>query len=74
MTPEQVPGSLFILLTAWVGMSLGLHLEVLGLALGCAIGWQCYNQEVSDSQRVFLFVAAAAVWAISFVLIAIRTF
>lgn len=67
MAPEQIPGTLFVLLTAWVGMSYNQDLAVLILALGCAAGWQTYNPHPTFASIARL--VALALWTIGFLII-----
>lgn len=70
MLPEQIPGTLFIILLALVAYATGQWDAILLLALGCAAGWASFAPEeaLADSSRW----TALGFWALSFVLISIR--
>lgn len=66
MSPEQIPGTVFVLLTAAVALFTHQYIAVLALALGCAAGWLTYT----DAQvlKTPAFFGALFLWALGFVL------
>lgn len=64
---EQVPGTLFILLVAVVGLLIGQYLAVLLLAVGCVAGWQTFHP--SASVREIAWWLAMAFWFTGFMFI-----
>lgn len=66
MQPEQLPGSLFVVLTALVAFATQAWLAILLLALGCALGWISYYP---DERVKFLSTMLALIlWAAGFTL------
>lgn len=70
MRAEQIPGSLFVLLLAAIGLDNGWYDLVLLNALGCAFGWQTF----SLNQRVEFVARAGSLlcWTIVFIALAWR--
>lgn len=67
MQPEQVSGTLFILLTAAAAWYFQDMPAILVLAAGCACGWQSY----SPDERLALWakLAALCLWVFAFILV-----
>lgn len=68
MRPEQIPGTLFILLLATLALTLGEHRIILLLAFGCAAGGASF----SPGWYVPATILALAAWGFSFLLLFIR--
>ena len=69
MRPEQVPGTLFVLLCALAAWAIQAPEALLGLALGCAVGWWMMIEDHASRQSACFFLALAA-WAASFLYLA----
>lgn len=62
MVPEQIPGTLFVLLLAGVAFATGQYGAVILLAIGCAFGWVSMLRGVINHP----YRAIAAYFAICF--------
>jgi hypothetical protein len=73
MSPEQIPGSLFVLLVALLATQYSNPGPILlALAIGCAFGWASYypNSVVKTTTAI----AALAFWALAFILALTKVF
>lgn len=72
MLPEQIPGSLFVIILLAMGLALQEYEALFLLALGCAAGWQTFNpsEKIAGPARI----VALLFWTVSFILLAERIF
>ena len=73
MLPEQIPGTLFVILAALVGFMLGEPGVILILALGCAAGW-CGMIDQEPARRQYILFAAVGLWAVAFLYLVWKVF
>lgn len=72
MQPEQIPGSLFVLIMTALGLALNEPAAVFFLAIGCAFGWQFYNSNPQIAQ--IGQIGGLFFWAFGTILLGIRIF
>lgn len=68
MLPEQVPGTLFVVLLAVLATVMGEYDVLLILALGCAAAWASFG----DYARTLFFTATLGLCSIAVLLLFIR--
>lgn len=67
MKPEQVPGTLFVLLLALVAWMISAPVGLLLLAAGCACGWVFQTDSDNGAVSGAAFAGAMLFWTAAFV-------
>jgi hypothetical protein len=67
MLPEQIPGTLFVIILLLVGLATASYFSLMLLALGCALGWLGFSRDLDYRVRNGVNLVALLVWAYVFI-------